>query len=330
MTALLCVENLSIEVRGTRDDTTYAVSGVDLTVRRGEIIGLVGETGSGKSLTSQAMLGLVRPPAVVTSGRVLLDGSDLLTLPPDELRRVRGPRVAYIPQEPRAALHPQLPVERQMRNVIASHEGRRRRADDRARCRALISAVGIPDPERLLASYPHELSGGMAQRVAIAIAFLLEPELIVADEPTTGLDVTVQAQILELFTRSARERSAAAVLVTHDLGVVAHYCQRLAVMYAGQIVERGPVREVFRAAAHPYTCGLLASLPVIGMPLRHMAGHSVQMHRPPHGCSFAPRCPHATEECRRQRPPWQRSSESHEAFCHWPRAVDQAPTSRSS
>jgi peptide/nickel transport system ATP-binding protein len=329
LTALLSVEDLRIEVRAREDKTVHAVNGVDLTVRRGEILGLVGETGSGKSLTSQAMLGLVRPPAVVTSGRVLLDGTDLLTLPAGALRRVRGARVAYIPQEPRAALHPQLPVERQMRNVIVSHEGRRRRTDVHERCRALISAVGIPDAERLLGCYPDELSGGTAQRVAIAIALLLDPELIIADEPTTGLDVTVQAQILELFTRSARERGAAATLVTHNLAVVAHYCQHVAVMYAGQIVERGSVREIFREAAHPYTRGLLASLPVIGTPLRHLPGHSVELHGPPRGCSFAPRCPHATEECRSQRPPWQRSSESHETFCHWPRAPDRAVTSPS-
>lgn len=202
-------------------------------------------------MTSHAILGLVRPPGRVTGGRVLLDGTDLRTLAPEELRSVRGPRISYVPQNPRSALNLLLRIERQMRNMIVSHERRSPARESKVdeRCRTMLAAVGIPDPDSVLRAYPHQLSGGMAQRVVIAIALLLGPELIIADEPTSGLDVIVQAQILELFTRATRERGSAVLLVTHDLGVVAHYCQRVAVMYAGEIVERGMVGEIFRSPA---------------------------------------------------------------------------------
>ena len=236
VTPLLSLEELSVQFRPRRGQTVYAVDGVDLAVARGEIFGLVGETGAGKSVTSHAILGLVRPPGRVTGGRVLLDGTDLRTLAPEELRSVRGARISYVPQNPRSALNPLLRIERQMRNMIVSHERRSPARESKVdeRCRTMLAAVGIPDPDSMLRAYPHQLSGGMAQRMVIAIALLLGPELIIADEPTSGLDVTVQAQILELFTRAARERGAAVLLVTHDLGVVAHYCQRVAVMYAGE------------------------------------------------------------------------------------------------
>lgn len=328
VTPLLSLEELSVQFRPRRGKTVYAVNGVDLAVARGEIFGLVGETGAGKSVTSHAILGLVRPPGRVTGGRVLLDGTDLRTLAPEELRSVRGARISYVPQNPRSALNPLLRIERQMRNMIVSHERRSPARESKVdeRCRTMLAAVGIPDPDSVLRAYPHQLSGGMAQRVVIAIALLLGPELIIADEPTSGLDVTVQAQILELFTRAARERGAAVLLVTHDLGVVAHYCQRVAVMYAGEIVERGMVGEIFRSPAHPFTVGLLASVPVTGKPLRHIPGQTAQLHRPPHACTFAPRCPFVTGECRTQRPPWHHSSGSHETFCHWPRVPARPPT----
>lgn len=328
---VLSVEDLAVEFRPRRGETVYAVNGVDFTVARGEILGLVGETGSGKSVTSHAILGIVRPPGTVTSGRVLLDGVNLLGLAREELRGIRGARISYIPQNPRVALNPLLRVGRQMRNVIESHQPSRRNRRAAAgevvdRCRAMIAAVGIPDPDWVLRAYPHELSGGMAQRIVIAISLLLGPELVIADEPTTGLDVTVQAQILELFTRSARERGAAVVLVTHDLGIVAHYCQKVAVMYGGRIVERGTVADIFRTPQHPYTVGLLRSVPVIGLPLRHMPGHTPHLHQPPLACTFAARCPFATEECRQQRPPWKRSGQSHETFCFWPGKAERSET----
>jgi peptide/nickel transport system ATP-binding protein len=325
---LLLLEELSVQFRPRRGKTVYAVNGVDLAVARGEIFGLVGETGAGKSVTSHAILGLVRPPGRVTGGRVLLDGADLRALTPGELRSVRGARISYIPQNPRSALNPLLRIERQMRNVITSHERRRAAREPKTdeRCRTMLAAVGIPDPDGVLRAYPDQLSGGMAQRVVIAIALLLGPELIIADEPTSGLDVIVQAQILELFTRAAHERGAAVLLVTHDLGVAAHYCQRVAVMYAGEILERGTVGEIFRSPAHPFTTGLLASVPVTGKLLRHMPGQTAQLHRPPHACTFAPRCPFATGECRTQRPPWYHLSDSHETFCHWPRGPARPST----
>jgi oligopeptide/dipeptide ABC transporter ATP-binding protein len=323
---LLRVDDVHVRFTPARGETVYAVNGVDLEIGRGEIHGLVGETGSGKSVTTHAILGLVQPPGVVTGGPIRLGELNLRTLKPAELRRVLGSRLSYVPQNPRTALNPLLRVGQQMRNVIESHQdrGRRRKgpgADIENRCLDMIAAVGISDPQRVLRSYPHELSGGMAQRVVIAIALLLGPELVIADEPTTGLDVTVQMQILELFTSAVRERGAAVLLVTHDLGVVAHYCQRVAIMYAGRVVERGRVGDVFRTPQHPYTVGLLRSVPVIGKQLTFMAGQTPHLHAPPHACTFAPRCGHATEECRTRQPPWQQLSTGHEAFCHWPEKV---------
>lgn len=319
--SMLEVEDVSVEFRPQRGAPSYAVNGVDLALERGEILGLVGETGSGKSVTSHAILGLVRPPGRITTGRITLDGVGLRELGGEELRRIRGTRIAYIPQNPRVALNPLLRVGRQMRNVIDSHEGRGNRDERERRCRDMIEAVGIADPDRILRGYPHELSGGMAQRVVIAVALLLDPELVIADEPTTGLDVTVQAQILELFTGAARERGAGVVLVTHDLGIVAHYCQRVAVMYAGRIVERGTTGEIFRRPQHPYTVGLLRSVPVIGEPLHHMTGQTPHLHERPVACTFASRCSHATDECRAVAPPWRDSGGTHRVFCHWPEDV---------
>jgi oligopeptide/dipeptide ABC transporter ATP-binding protein len=327
------VRDVHVRFTPPRAEPTFAVNGVDLEVDGGEILGLVGETGSGKSVTTHAILGLVRPPGVVTGGEIMLGGVDLRSLKPAELQRLRGRRISYVPQNPRSALNPLLRIGQQMRNVIESHEDRRhrrrgRRADIERRNREMIAAVGIPDPDRVLKGYPHELSGGMAQRVVIAIALLLGPELIIADEPTTGLDVTVQAQILELFTSAVRERGAAVVLVTHDLGIVAHYCQRVSIMYAGRIVERGSVAAVFRSPQHPYTAGLLRSVPVIGQPLAYMPGQTPHLHAPPRACTFAPRCPYATEECRAERPPWKRSAPGQEAFCHWPEKTRSSKEAR--
>lgn len=318
MSPVLQVQGLSVTFRPQRGAWLYAVNGVDLTLERGELLGLVGETGSGKSVTARAALGLIRPPGYVTGGRVLLGDIDLMSLDRERRREIRGRRIAYIPQNPRGALNPLLRIGRQMRNLIKSHDGTLSSRAIEARCRERIEAVGIPDPDRILAGHPHQLSGGMAQRVVIAMALLLDPELVIADEPTTGLDVTIQAQILELLSRSAKERDCAVVLITHDLGVVAHYCQTVAVMYAGRVVERGTVAEIFRDPEHPYTVGLLRSVPVIGQPLYRMPGQTPQLHSPPVGCTFAARCPHATAECRATDPPWKEFGATHRAFCHWP------------
>lgn len=313
---MLNVEGLRVEFRSPGKAPVHAVNGVDLAVERGEIVGLVGETGSGKTVTTLAILGLVRPPGWISAGKVVLDGVDLRGLAPEQLRALRGTRIGYVPQNPRAALNPLLRVERQMANVLVSHRDRRRRRQaERARCREVIEAVGIPDPDRVLRCYPHELSGGMAQRVVIAIALLLRPQLVIADEPTSGLDVTVQSQILDLFADAVGNGGAGTLLVTHDLGIVANYCHRVAVMYAGRIVECGLVREVFSQPRHPYTVGLLGSVPVVGQPLYSMAGQPPNLRSIPRACAFANRCPHAQSQCAVEPPPWRRVSGAHGFLC---------------
>jgi peptide/nickel transport system ATP-binding protein len=315
---VLEVQGLHVEFRRRGEAAVHAVNGVDLSIARGEILGLVGETGCGKTVTSLAILGLIRPPGRISQGRILLDGTDLRGLGREELRALRGSRIGYVPQNPRTALNPLLQVERQMRNVLASHRNgdRKGRGVDRSRCRELLEDVGIPDPDRVLRAYPHQLSGGMAQRVVIAIAMLLGPELVIADEPTTGLDVTVQLQILDLFSAAVRRDDAGVLLVTHDLGVVANYCHRVAVMYAGRVVETGPVREVFKRPRHPYTVGLLRSVPVVGEPLHSMPGQPPSLRSLPAGCAFADRCSHAQPHHRVEPPPWRRVSETHAFLCH--------------
>ena len=253
---MLAVAGLRVEFRG-RTETVSALNGVDLQVERGEIVGLVGETGSGKTVTSLSILGLVRPPGIVTAGEIRLDDLDLRTLEPRELRALRSQRIAYIPQDPRSALNPLVRIGKQMSNVIRSHTSWSKKEAD-ARSRDVIEAVGIPDPDRIFRAHAHELSGGMAQRAVIAIALLLQPELVIADEPTTGLDVTVQAQILDLFRRAVTDDGAGALLVTHDLGVVANYCSRVCVMYGGRVVETGTVSEVFAHPRHPLYGGAAA------------------------------------------------------------------------
>ena len=308
--AMLDVEGLRVEFAGA-EEPVRAVNGVDLSVERGEIVGLVGESGSGKTVTSLSILGLVRRPGRITAGSIRLDGADLRTLSPERLREIRGARISYVPQSPRGALNPLLRIGRQIENVLVSHaEGGRRgrrgtQPAQRRRVLEMIEAVGIPDPERVYRAFPHELSGGMAQRAVIANALILRPDLVIADEPTTGLDVTVQAQILDLFASRVQDQGAGALLVTHDLGIVANYCARVAVMYAGRIVETGPAREVFERPRHPYTVGLLRSVPVLGQPLYSMPGQAPDLRLLPTGCAFTARCAHALPECAAEPPPWQ-------------------------
>ena len=316
--ALLEVEELRVEFTGL-EEPVRAVNGVDLEIERGEIVGLVGESGSGKTVTSLSILGLIRRPGRVTSGSIRLDGVDLRTLGPEELREIRGARISYVPQSPRGALNPLLRIGKQMENILVSHgAGRRQPATElRRRTVEMIEAVGIPDPERVLRAYPHELSGGMAQRAVIANAMILRPDLVIADEPTTGLDVTVQAQILDLFSERVRDQGAGALLVTHDLGIVANYCTRIAVMYAGRIVETGPARDVFQRPRHPYTVGLLRSVPVLGQPLFSMPGQAPDLRALPPGCAFAARCADARSECAAVAPPWREVAGGKQRFlCH--------------
>jgi oligopeptide/dipeptide ABC transporter ATP-binding protein len=293
-----------LEVKGlrtsffTRDGVVRAVDGIDFSVDRGEIMGLVGESGCGKSVTSLSIMRLVAKPGRVEAGEVLFDGRDLLKLSDDQMRRLRGDRISMIFQQPTSSLNPVWDVGRQIEEVLRIHRGMKgKAAHDRAA--QLLKMVGIPDPERRLKAFPHEMSGGMAQRVMIAMALACEPELLIADEPTTALDVTIQAQILDLMRNLRDETGTAIVLITHDLGVVAEMCDRVAVMYAGEIVEQADVSTLFRQPLHPYTEGLIGSIPVVGDVKDELAvipGNVPNLIDLPKGCRFAPRCVPRVEE----------------------------------
>ncbi|TPW29660.1 ABC transporter ATP-binding protein [Pararhizobium mangrovi] len=280
-----------------------AVDGVDLDIAPGEVFGLVGESGSGKSVTLRALMRLVHPPGRV-EGNVAWQGRDLMAMKPEELRRMRGGEIAMIFQEPMTALNPVLPVRVQIEENLRAHTDMNRR-ERRARALELLDIVGIPAAARRLDEYPHQFSGGMRQRVMIAIALASSPKLLLADEPTTALDVTIQDQILKLLLDLRDEFSMSVVFVTHDLGVVASLCDRMAVMYAGRIVETGTVSEVFATPHHPYTRGLLGSVPHGGAErtmLASIEGTPPGLASLPAGCAFHPRCEFATDECRRERP----------------------------
>ena len=287
-----------LEVKGlrtsffTRDGVVWAVDGIDFHVDRGEIMGLVGESGCGKSVTSLSIMRLVAKPGRIEAGQILFDGEDLLTLPEDRIRGIRGNRISMIFQQPTSSLNPVWNVGRQVEEVLRIHRGMKGKAAN-ARALELLRMVGIPDPERRLKAFPHEMSGGMAQRIMIAMALACEPELLIADEPTTALDVTIQAQILDLMRNLRDETGTAIVLITHDLGVVAEMCDRVAVMYAGEIVEQTDVTSLFRQPRHPYTQGLIGSIPVVGDVRDELAvipGNVPNLIDLPAGCRFAPRC----------------------------------------
>ena len=287
-----------LEVKGlrtsfyTRDGVVRAVDGIDFHVDRGEIMGLVGESGCGKSVTSLSIMRLVANPGRIEAGQVVFDGQDLLKLSPDAMRRIRGDRISMIFQQPQSSLNPVWDVGKQIAEVLEIHRGMRKGAA-RDRALELLRMVGIPDPARRLKAFPHEMSGGMAQRVMIAMALACEPELLIADEPTTALDVTIQAQILDLMRNLRDETGTAIILITHDLGVVAEMCDRVAVMYAGEIVEQSDVTSLFRRPAHPYTRGLIGSIPVVGQVQDDLAvipGNVPNLIDLPEACRFAPRC----------------------------------------
>jgi peptide/nickel transport system ATP-binding protein len=287
-----------LDVRGlrtsfhTRDGIVKAVDGIDFQVQRSEIMGLVGESGCGKSVTSLSIMGLVSRPGRVEAGEIIFDGRDLLKLKPDELRKLRGDRLSMIFQQPQSSLNPVQDAGRQIAEVLEVHRGMKQ-GPARERALELLKMVGIPDPERRLKAFPHEMSGGMAQRIMIAMALACEPELLIADEPTTALDVTIQAQILDLMRNLREQTGTAIILITHDLGVVAEMCDRVAVMYAGEIVEQADVTTLFRHASHPYTRGLIASIPIVGdvrEELSVIPGNVPNLIDLPKGCRFAPRC----------------------------------------
>lgn len=294
--------------------TARALNGVSFDLAPGEILGLVGETGAGKSLTAMSVLGLLKPPARVVSGQAWFDGTDLLALPADAMNRLRGGRIALVVQSPKASLDPLARIGAQLVRLQQAHGGATGESA-RARGEAMLRAVGIPDPARRMQAWPHELSGGMAQRVLIAMALVNGPRLLIADEPTTGLDATVQAQILDLLRDLVRAENIGVLLITHDLGVVAHYCDRVAVMFAGQVMEDGSVATVFEAPAHPYTRALLDSTPERLRPgTARPSAPPPDLTALPAGCLYADRCPDAAPVC--ATPPPVRG-QAHQARCHF-------------
>jgi peptide/nickel transport system ATP-binding protein len=315
--ALLQVRDLRTHFE-TRAGTIKAVDGISFTLERGEILGLVGESGSGKSVTGFSLIGLLDPPGRIAGGSVMFQGQELVGRSQAEMRKLRGKRIAMIFQDPAATLNPVLTIGQQMAMAVQAHGGGGDGAALASAARSL-ARVGIPDAAKRLNAYPHEFSGGMRQRVAIAIALLHEPELIIADEPTTALDVSIQAQILAEMKTLAQGSGTALIWISHDLAIVSSLADRVIVLYLGRIVEFGPVSDVLRAPLHPYTRGLLDSLPAMadpGQKLRQIPGSTPSpLHVTP-GCPFAPRCAHADDLCRSEPPAV--GDQHHGAFCHHP------------
>ncbi|MCS5603905.1 MAG: ABC transporter ATP-binding protein [Paracoccus sp. (in: a-proteobacteria)] len=328
MTALLDVRNLQTHFF-TRDGVAKAVDGVSFSLERGQILGLVGESGSGKSVTGFSILGLVDPPGRVTGGRILFDGDDLVAGGEAALRPLRGKRIAMIFQDPMMTLNPVLRIDTQMIETVRAHD-RVTKAEALRRSREALVQVGISSPDERLQGYPHQFSGGMRQRVAIAIALLHKPDLIIADEPTTALDVTIQAQILSEVQALCTQSGTALIWITHDLAVVSGLADRLAVMYAGRIIEEGPTAEVISNPRHPYTRGLIDSVPQgkrHGAMLTQIKGMTPSLLNLPEGCKFAPRCPRADAACQVE-PSLDPAGADRSLRCHHPYAdADQRLTS---
>lgn len=300
----------------TRQGVLPAVDGVSFSVTRGEVLGLVGESGSGKSVTGLSVLGLVDPPGRVVDGSIIFDGRDLARMPQEELRAIRGRHIAMIFQDPMMTLNPVLRIATQMVEAVQAHE-KVSKQEARARSRDALGKVGIPSPEERLDAYPHEFSGGMRQRVAIATALLHSPALIIADEPTTALDVTIQAQILAQMQKLAGQTGMALIWISHDLAVISSLADRIAVMYAGRIVEQGSATQVLSQPLHPYTVGLIGSVPSRnrrGAELAQIPGMTPSLQNLPEGCPFRPRCPRAIDQCR-QPQPIREMRPGHEARC---------------
>jgi peptide/nickel transport system ATP-binding protein len=315
--ALIEIEGLRVRFHGDDGRTTHAVDGVDLSVAHGVTLGLVGESGCGKSVTSLAIMGLLPKRSAEVSGAIRFEGFDLLNVPDQTLRDLRGNRLAMIFQEPMTSLNPSFTIGDQIVETILRHRGGSRRSA-RERAIELLRRVHIPSPERRIDEYPHKLSGGMRQRVMIAMALACDPRLLIADEPTTALDVTLQAQILDLMRELRAESHAAIILITHDLGVVAEVCDEVAVMYAGEIVERAGVDELFASPQHPYTVGLLGSIPRLDRTTSHLAtieGMVPNMMQPPSGCRFAARCPFVSDICLKASPPLIEINPGHASRC---------------
>ncbi len=323
---VLDVRNLRTVFR-TRSGEVHAVNDVSFDLRPGELLGVVGESGSGKSVTMMSLIGLLpSPPAEVRSGQALLDGRDLLGMTPEELRKVRGARVGFIFQDPMTSLNPVFTVGFQLTEPLRTHMGMTR-PEARRRAAELLELVGISDAERRLDDYPHQFSGGMRQRVMIAMALACDPEVLIADEPTTALDVTIQAQILELVKELRHKLGMAIVWITHDLGVIAGIADRVMVMYAGQVVEQAPVKELFTNPQHPYTRALLQTVPSVRgrrvEKLRVIRGQPPVLGAPPAACPFRPRCDHALARCARENPQRIALGSGHDVACFWDPATGE-------
>ncbi|GLP68157.1 MULTISPECIES: ABC transporter ATP-binding protein [unclassified Streptomyces] len=316
---LLEVRDLQVEFR-TRDGVAKAVNGVDYAVDAGETLAVLGESGSGKSVTAQAIMGILdMPPGRITGGEIVFQGRDLLKLKEDERRKVRGAEMAMIFQDALSSLNPVLSVGDQLGEMFVVHRGMSKK-EARAKAVELMDHVRIPAAKERVKDYPHQFSGGMRQRIMIAMALALEPALIIADEPTTALDVTVQAQVMDLLAELQREYNMGLILITHDLGVVADVADRIAVMYAGRIVEQAPVHDIYKAPAHPYTRGLLDSIPRLdqkGQELYAIKGLPPNLTNIPPGCAFNPRCPMARDVCRTDVPPLYDVDDRRTSACHF-------------
>lgn len=324
---LLDVRDLRVEFR-TRDGVAKAVNGVSYHVARGQTLAVLGESGSGKSVTAQAVMGILdSPPGFITGGEILFQGRDLLTLRREERRRIRGAKMAMIFQDALSSLNPVLSVGAQLGEMFQVHEGMSRK-EARGRAVELMERVKIPAARERVGDYPHQFSGGMRQRIMIAMALALGPDLIIADEPTTALDVTVQAQVMDLLAELQRELTMGLILITHDLGVVADVADTIAVMYAGRIVETAPVHQLYKAPAHPYTRGLLDSIPRLdqkGRQLYAIKGMPPNLTAIPPGCPFHPRCPLARDVCRTDPPPLYEAGPGRASACHfWKETLDGA------
>lgn len=314
---LLRVENLHIQFPTIRG-RVHAVQGVSFTVQQGEILGLVGETGCGKTMTGLSILRLVPPPGQITAGEIHFDGYNLLTKSQPEMRAIRGRQIAMIFQDPSTSLNPVFTIGNQIGRVI-SHHLKCSRGERERRVLDLLADVGLPEPEQIARSYSHQLSGGMQQRAVIAMALAAEPRLLIADEPTTALDVTIQAQILELLVELQSKRGISIILIAHNLGVVAEICQRVAVLYAGRVAEIASANALFECPQHPYTQKLLQALPTPergGQVLQSIPGEVPSGLNPEAGCSFAPRCAYVIDRCRRERPPQYAATPAHQVACY--------------
>jgi len=318
MENLVEIEDLRVSFR-TYGGSVRAVRGISLAVRSGECLAVVGESGCGKSVTAQTLLRLIPAPPAEISGRIRFEGSDLLTLPESRMKQVRGGRIGMIFQDPMTSLNPTMQMGRQITEGLREHNPGMKKAEARQRAIEVLAQVGIPEPERQLKRYAYEFSGGMRQRAVIAMAIICRPRLLIADEPTTALDVTTQAQILDLIRQLKAETGMAVMLITHDMGVVSNLAQRIAVFYAGQVVEEGPADEVFERPAHPYTVALLRSRPRLDLnrsqSLLSIPGTPPDLFAPPAGCGFAPRCGMAMTICRQQPPPSFPLASDHKAAC---------------